>query len=335
MDLSPSELIQFQSFMNENHDAVKNITDDPVLFVQGTKDRLVKPEGTWELFNELTTPDRYFFAVPSEHLIFEEAQDKAADLARVATMASNWMHTVAAKNGTIAQSSKNNSIDETTEQPVDPHLSDAIVRLMRGQNDQALPLMAAAVKANPKSAQAHYWLGVTLARLRRPKDAHVQILAALANASSPVVHAQQPKAATAKDPVGAGDPDAAIVDATVPETKVSSTPVPTTPMVKVDPIARALANGKPVVVAFCATWCQQCEPINGFFGDVQNMLGNSVKLLKVDVDDPSNDALLKLFKIGPIPTVVYLDKEGKVASETIGRTSFVNFAKGLSSLIVR
>ncbi|MBX9692378.1 MAG: alpha/beta fold hydrolase [Cyanobacteria bacterium] len=74
MELSPKELIQFQEFMNDNHDYAKKIVDMPVLFVQGTADKLVKPEGTWELFNDVATTDKVFLAVPSEHLIFEEAQ---------------------------------------------------------------------------------------------------------------------------------------------------------------------------------------------------------------------------------------------------------------------
>ncbi|MBY0547644.1 MAG: lysophospholipase, partial [Candidatus Obscuribacterales bacterium] len=74
LSLTPQELIQFQDFMNSNHDAAKKLTDMPVLFVQGVGDQLVKPEGTWELFNSVAAKDKSFFAVPGEHLIFEEAQ---------------------------------------------------------------------------------------------------------------------------------------------------------------------------------------------------------------------------------------------------------------------
>jgi acylglycerol lipase len=318
MELSPNELIQFQKFMNDNHGASKNITDDPVLFVQGTQDKLVKPEGTWELFNELTTPDKYFFAVPSEHLIFEEGQDKGADQTRLTTMASNWMHMVAAKNGTIAQNNKNNSISEqTAEQPMDTHIAEAIAKLMRGQNDQALPLMQVAVNANPQSKEAHYWLAVTYARLHRPKDAHAQMSAALAVRSSSAVYAQQPNQNSIAN---SNDPAAVQVQDTT--------------VVKVDPIALSVTNGRPAIVAFSAAWCEQCKQIDGFLAEAKIMFGNSVNLLKVDVDDSNNVALLKLFKVGPIPTIIYLDKDGKVASETIGQTSFINFAKGIS-LIVR
>ncbi|HEY9786549.1 MAG TPA: alpha/beta fold hydrolase, partial [Candidatus Obscuribacterales bacterium] len=78
LDLTPQELIQFQDFMNNNHEAAKKVADMPVLFVQGNGDKLVKPEGTWELFNSVAAKDKSFFSVPGEHLIFEEAQTQEA-----------------------------------------------------------------------------------------------------------------------------------------------------------------------------------------------------------------------------------------------------------------
>lgn len=90
MTLSPKELMQFQSFMNDNHDAVKKITSTPVLFVQGLNDQLVKPEGTWELCEEIRTPDRIMVALPTRHLVFEE-QD-----------VTNEVHSKAANNLVLA-----------------------------------------------------------------------------------------------------------------------------------------------------------------------------------------------------------------------------------------
>jgi alpha-beta hydrolase superfamily lysophospholipase len=75
MNLSPRELMQFQRFMNENHDSAKQIKACPVLMVQGCEDKLVKKEGTVELFNELTTPDKELVLIKDgQHLIFEENQ---------------------------------------------------------------------------------------------------------------------------------------------------------------------------------------------------------------------------------------------------------------------
>ncbi len=78
LNLSPQELIQFQDFMNFNHEAAKKVSQMPVLFVQGIGDQLVKPEGTWQLFNSIASKDKSFFAMPGEHLIFEEAQTQDA-----------------------------------------------------------------------------------------------------------------------------------------------------------------------------------------------------------------------------------------------------------------
>jgi acylglycerol lipase len=74
LNLGPDELIQFQDFMNFNHDAARKVTDMPVLILQSNGDQLVKPEGTWQLFNDIGSKDKSFFGVPGEHLIFEEAQ---------------------------------------------------------------------------------------------------------------------------------------------------------------------------------------------------------------------------------------------------------------------
>ena len=94
LNLSPRELMIFQSFMDHNHDVAPLIKTTPVLMVQGCKDKLVKPEGTVQLFNELGTSDRRIQLVENgEHLIFEESQASDAALDSL----TNWLdlHTIA------------------------------------------------------------------------------------------------------------------------------------------------------------------------------------------------------------------------------------------------
>jgi acylglycerol lipase len=75
MKLSPKELKQFESFMKGNYDAAHLIEKTPVLMLAGFKDKLVKPEGTIELFNSLSTPDKLLMVVgDGEHLLLEENQ---------------------------------------------------------------------------------------------------------------------------------------------------------------------------------------------------------------------------------------------------------------------
>lgn len=75
MKLTPKELKQFNEFMKGNNDAAALITQTPVLMIAGFKDRLVKPEGTIELFNVLSTQDKMLMVVgDGEHLLLEENQ---------------------------------------------------------------------------------------------------------------------------------------------------------------------------------------------------------------------------------------------------------------------
>ncbi len=75
MELSPKELKQFNDFMKGNFDAAALIEKMPVLLMAGFKDKLVKPEGTIELFNGLTTPDKLLMVIgDGEHLLLEEEQ---------------------------------------------------------------------------------------------------------------------------------------------------------------------------------------------------------------------------------------------------------------------
>lgn len=81
LELTPNELIAFQNFMNQNYHFARQIKEKPVLFIQGANDKLVRPAGTWKLFDELGTPDRKLvLSKTAEHLIFEEGQFSGEDV---------------------------------------------------------------------------------------------------------------------------------------------------------------------------------------------------------------------------------------------------------------
>ncbi len=99
MNISPKELMQFQTFMNQNHKSAKLITAKPVLIVQGCEDKLVRPEGTVELYNKLSTPDREIVLIPhGEHLIFEENQFNDEVILKVASWIDKHISTAASNN---------------------------------------------------------------------------------------------------------------------------------------------------------------------------------------------------------------------------------------------
>ncbi|MCC7531292.1 MAG: alpha/beta fold hydrolase [Candidatus Melainabacteria bacterium] len=78
---SPKEFVQLDTFMSGNLDAAAMVKDTPVLFIQGSNDKLIRPAGTWKLFERLSTPNRQMvLSKNSEHLIFEEGQFNPEDI---------------------------------------------------------------------------------------------------------------------------------------------------------------------------------------------------------------------------------------------------------------
>ena len=100
----------------------------------------------------------------------------------------------------------------------------------------------------------------------------------------------------------------------------------------VDPIIRGLVD-RTTVVAFATSSCIIYELIDDFFKQAKGMFGDKIALIKIDVEEPTSDGLVKAMKVGPVPTFVFIDRTGRVDSTTIGKSSFINFAKGISGII--
>jgi len=74
LGMTPIELIKFAAFMRSTKPQAARITKLPVLMVQGLQDQLVKPQGTFGLFEAVKSPDKTFLTIGNaEHLIFENS----------------------------------------------------------------------------------------------------------------------------------------------------------------------------------------------------------------------------------------------------------------------
>lgn len=72
MKMTPVELMKFAVFMRTTQMHCKEIKDTPVYIVQGLKDRLVKPQGTYKMFDAVSADDKTMMIIgTAEHLIFE------------------------------------------------------------------------------------------------------------------------------------------------------------------------------------------------------------------------------------------------------------------------
>lgn len=72
LSMTPVELLEFAVFMRRTKPQAEKITELPVLMLQGLKDRLVKPQGTFDLFDAVKSPDKTILIIgTAEHLMFE------------------------------------------------------------------------------------------------------------------------------------------------------------------------------------------------------------------------------------------------------------------------
>ena len=74
-------------------------------------------------------------------------------------------------------------------------------------------------------------------------------------------------------------------------------------------------SGQLVLVDFFATWCQPCKMMHPILEQVKEVLGDRVRIIKVDVDKYGDTA--SQFRIQSVPTLM-LFRQGEVLWRTSG-----------------
>lgn len=424
MKLSAKELLQFDLFCRGNHEAAKKVKNIPVLFTQGIDDGLIKPDGTWDLFKKLATPDRTLVALSSTHLIFEESQSNSSEVKDSSIfMLLSWVASNIAdgkallagaiynNNGPGALAASFSGVDsdgkmailptppklgkgppklppplaaalglppqaggQAGQLPVEnaqvlgqgrrmgpkmaaamgnrrgpagrrarrlankaaqnfmpppnlvasdstggptgnpsssaeqaPAISNAISLINQNKYDEAHNILDAFLNANPNSAEAHYWNGVAAMKTNHPMVARRSFVNAMR---------------LGRGQGHARDANKYLLDLPTDATS-ASLPADTT---------GSITAGKPTVLVFYADWAEQCTNIDQLFTKARELFGDKVTFTKVDVGEQSNDQLVKTFDVGPIPTMVFLDRSGKVAQTSIGLSNPVNFMKSVAAI---
>jgi len=79
--------------------------------------------------------------------------------------------------------------------------------------------------------------------------------------------------------------------------------------------SEVLKSNEPVVVDFWAEWCGPCKMIAPALEEIAGLLGDKVKIVKLNVDE--NPATAQKSGIMSIPTLM-LFKNGELASRQVG-----------------
>jgi len=307
MNFSAKQLMDFQKFMNENHDAAKLIEKTPVLMLQGSEDKLVKPEGTWEIFTELSVIDKMMFVVPSEHLIFEEQQDHAQKFdERVSRVVLTWLQTHLPSN--YKWNENLSSIDHTR----------AMSKIINNNYAGAKKDLDDAIALDPTDAKAYFLRGLVDSKLNLPDQAKLDYAKAVALGRGSE-SSKQANAFLLK--LGQGNTDLSSQNDQTTQSKIILDPA----------ILSTLGvSGKPAILAFYAPWAEQCKDIDKLSDQNVSTLHN-IQICKVDIDDPKFASLISACSIGPIPTFVYVTPKGTVGAMNIGMNNFANFAKAIKT----
>jgi len=98
--------------------------------------------------------------------------------------------------------------------------------------------------------------------------------------------------------------------------------------------AQKIANNSDqnIMVFFTAEWCSPCRIMkHQVFADqeVKKVMDHKVVSLEIDIDNPTNQELVKQYNIGATPTTLFINPEGKVIDYAVGKVDKSKFLEML------
>ena len=80
-----------------------------------------------------------------------------------------------------------------------------------------------------------------------------------------------------------------------------------------------VAQGKPMVLDFWATWCGPCRMVGPIIQELADQYEGQVIVGKVNIEEEADD-LVSQFGIRNIPTIIYM-KDGQIVDKVVGAAS--------------
>lgn len=192
--------------------------------------------------------------------------------------------------------------------------------MTKGDLKNAIQHFQIAVKENPASCEAHYFLGQSFCKVRqfvKAKDAYRRAIR-LGKGNKNAQLANQAMMQLPKNILS-------------PKTGADTRMIAS--MLGLSRVRGADGESKPTVIDFYASWCQPCKQTNTALDKFKESYGDRVSFMRVDVDDPNNERIIDQYEVSPIPTLVFLNTEGEVVSFTIGFSGEKGIDDGIKKIL--
>ncbi|MBO5585718.1 MAG: thioredoxin [Bacteroidaceae bacterium] len=93
----------------------------------------------------------------------------------------------------------------------------------------------------------------------------------------------------------------------------------------------ALAQNKPMVLDFWATWCGPCRRVSPIIQELADQYEGQVIVGKVNIEEEADD-LVAEFGIRNIPTILFM-KDGQVVDKVVGAAPKSTLEEKLKALL--
>jgi thiol-disulfide isomerase/thioredoxin len=181
----------------------------------------------------------------------------------------------------------------------------------------AVTALESYLKSEPGSAEGHYLLGKSLYNEKKFIEAKDELRKALRfghgdnfSAKANELLMQMPKAVVAPKQAHLSGP------AKIRGRRVA-----------------AAGLSRPRILSFSAKWADPCKQLQIDLDKAKSEFGEQVEIFTVDVDDPKNEELMNQYEVSPIPTVVFLDAQGKVINFLIGYSDPAELERSIKKVL--